>query len=260
MKITAKNILTAARAGKITAYVIDAEKITGLCNRDDSSSYPIATIGLAINGEQARSLTAWKSVYRCKGNDSMTGEQILPKGSWAERSCYQDGVTRGDIRVGTEYELGDEENEGQPLEIFFQMGEGMAEVDSLDVRGLTKEEAEEVREAVATAIDDAYDVWQPETPSDDELYQVITKHTSDVDVEMDVAGETVRVGVSGAMHLGQPLYAVHDDESETIYESAQDAVDAAQEQLAKMLREAATLVAEATTGPIAERLKQAVKE
>lgn len=122
-----------------------------------------------------------------------------------------------------------------PEVIEIETGVGCTSVESIDITGLTEEEAEEVREAIADAIDDAYEGWEPDHPDQEEIYAALVakkKHTTSIDAE--VAGEDISVMLYAGTHCGQPQFAFAGDENARVYESAEDCATEARGKLEEL--------------------------
>lgn len=244
--ITSKDLLIAARAGTITALIIDSDILPRLAGGDGPDTYPYCTIALRVRPVEIRTVTAWKHVYWAKGNDPMTGHQILPPGSGEMCVANSDGCTRGDFTLYVENdapapqqcEEEDKDDTETPAAICFDLGEGCSETAEIDVRGLTEDEAEEVRAAMEEALSEAYSEWEPEHPADEDIYDaLVSQRSSDADVELTLTGQDdpTRIGIYSGTHCGMPQFAFEGDEDKTVYYDAWECANQAREKLAHIL-------------------------
>lgn len=242
-QITPAQLLTAAREGKITASVIDAETLPPLAGGDGPEQYPSCTIALQITpqimtsgsgymgledgaAQTLRTIRAWKYVYYSTDGDTLHGG----RGTYDFRAVSSDGVTRGDCAVRVNW-YGAHEPRAE-----FYLGEGASSVAPIKLDGLTEDEAEEVRDAIESAIENAYSYWNPEHPDESEIYAALVSRKpfsrgGATSIDAEIADETISVKLYAGTHCGQPQFAFEGDESETVYETAQGCAEMARERL-----------------------------
>lgn len=247
-QITPAQLLAAAREGKITASVIDAETLPPLAGGDGPEQYPSCTIALQIipqigPAQTLRTLRAWKLVYYSTDGDTLNSG----RGTYDFRAVSSDGATRGDSTVTLDYP----EDADEIRAIHIETGEGMSAVDCLLLGDdLTEDEASAIKDAIETAIEGAYSDWSPEHPDESEIYAALTERKQYSDgcgtysrrektmVDAKIAGETISVKLYAGTHCGQSQFAFEGDESETVYETAQGCAEMARERLEELCGEA----------------------
>lgn len=231
--VEANAILPAGVRVEYSAYpaglpgrIVDASTTAEDCSGD----VRLAGVNIPTRQMTIRSVCAWKCVYYSTDGDTLNGG----RGTYDFRAVHSDQATRGDVTVSVD------DSDGDTLrEIIFRVGAGMSPIPVIDVTDLTEEDAEEVREAIESAIDEAYSGWEPEHPSEDEIYAALVgKRRETTNIEAEAAGEEITVALYAGTHCGQPQYAYEGDESETVYEDSEDCAKAARERLEELLETA----------------------
>lgn len=229
----ARSILAAAAAGTITAAVVREESIPPLADPAGPDAYPRVTLRVTA-GDWTGEVEGWKvGWWECGPNRRDNGSYIGP--GWSFLLDTADGTCSGRPTVTSDDAAG---------VIALDPGENLGGLVPVPTDGLTIDERDTVADALTGAIEAAYDAWEPAVASEEEVYAAMTRRPPVLSV--DAGSETVHLYAAG--DDGRPAYAYSGDDSGTIYDDPDEALEAAAVYVRECLEAETERIVAALTG------------
>ncbi len=233
--MTAKQLLEAAREGKLTAAIASEQSIDALADAKGPDCYPTVTIDLACDGWEAQ-VEGWKVVCWCRYSWP-SGSPLDNGDKW--QLCTDDsdgangGLPRAHLGSRISYTYG-----AASTDVVIFSGDNVGIWTIIPADDLDDDEREELAQLIQDAIDSVYDDWEPEKADDKEIRETLVRDRHHQMTQWERDGVTVELKVYAAMHMGRAVYAVEGDDEEQIFWEADEAAQVVRHLIIERLEEA----------------------
>ncbi len=211
--------------------------VDALADPRGSDCYPDTTLEFSVGGEVIASVGCWMLGCYHQGPNRRDNGQYIGDG-WSFLTDEGDGQTSGKPYSS----LSRDEREV----VWALNGTGL---DSLILPVCTIDQEDEIAdggdpltmtltraiEIIDEAIADAYDTISVSCASDEDVAEAMQANRSDRDVEIEINGETITLGLYAGNDAGRPVYT-HDG-ADIVWDDADDCVRAARKYLRMQLQE-----------------------
>lgn len=255
--LTVINLAEQIRDGEVTVAARDTDlSVEALADPSGPDCYPDTVIEFRRGDEVIAEVGCWMLGMYMHGPNRRDNGQYIGDG-WQWQTDDSDGATTGRPRYYISRDgqsVTWQESAGSLASLTLPCGsESDPTDDDGDVVG-----RDAAIDTIQEAIDDAYAEISVSAADDEDVIAEMTRHNSDIDMDIEILGETIRVGLYSANDAGRKVYTF--DGATTVYEDAEDCVSAARSHLRESIQDAVTEGIESDNDSLAEKLASTLED